>query len=175
MLVAAAGGSAYEADTPLMTAHRIAHDEPDLHPLTHAIRPLVAACLAPEPELRPTAAETLEWLAALLGRELDVEDDPADAETPEPTLSARDHKHVLTAGPDGLALGVEGGTAEFDWAKLESATVVPQRRWRALDVEAATAGGSAWPCTVHAGTEAELERWIFQLHRILRRYAPHAR
>ncbi|MFW6691317.1 hypothetical protein [Streptomyces sp. MAR4 CNX-425] len=175
VLVAAAGGSGYEADTPLMTAHRIAHDEPDLDPLTGDIRPLVAACLAPEPELRPTAAEMLEWLAALLGHELDVEDDPADSEGPEPTLSARDHMNALTAGPDGLALGVEGDTTEFDWAELDSVTVAPHFRWRALDVVAATADGSTEPCTVHAGTEAELARWAFQLHRILRRYAPHAR
>lgn len=57
---------------------------------------------------------------------------------------------------DGLAFGVAGGAAVFDRAGLEPVT--PQRRWRALGVEAATVTGSAWDCAVHAGTAAELER-----------------
>ncbi|MFI6652086.1 serine/threonine-protein kinase [Streptomyces sp. NPDC050529] len=64
VLVAAAGGSAFGAGTPMGLMYRSVHETPDLAALPEALRPIVASCLAKEPAQRPTPEGLLDLFAA---------------------------------------------------------------------------------------------------------------
>ncbi|NEB36307.1 serine/threonine-protein kinase [Streptomyces sp. SID14515] len=60
VLVAAAGGSAFGAGTPMGMMYRSVHEPPDLAAVPEGLRPVLAACLAKEPDQRPTPAGLLD-------------------------------------------------------------------------------------------------------------------
>ncbi|CAM5538988.1 Serine/threonine-protein kinase PknD [Streptomyces avidinii] len=60
VLVAAAGGSAFGGGTPMALMYRSVHEEANLSALPAGLRPIVAACLAKEPGLRPTPPGLLD-------------------------------------------------------------------------------------------------------------------
>ncbi|MFJ2022821.1 serine/threonine-protein kinase [Streptomyces sp. NPDC087897] len=60
VIVAAAGGSAFGAGTPMGLMYRSVHEPPDLAAVPEGLRPVVAACLAKAPEERPTPASLLD-------------------------------------------------------------------------------------------------------------------
>ncbi|MFI1222943.1 MULTISPECIES: serine/threonine-protein kinase [unclassified Streptomyces] len=70
VLVAAAGGSAFGAGTPMGMMYRSVHEPPDLAAVPEGLRPVLAACLTKAPDQRPTPAGLLD---------LFVPDAPADA------------------------------------------------------------------------------------------------
>jgi hypothetical protein len=93
---------------------RIAEEEPDLTGVPQALTGLVTACLAKEPQRRPTAeqlavhtrtdadgpwlpAELLAELGRLAARMLTAETPPQDLPTPTPTRSKRRWRPVLAA------------------------------------------------------------------------------
>ncbi|MEW9509005.1 serine/threonine-protein kinase [Streptomyces bacillaris] len=63
VLVAAAGGSAFGAGTPMGLMYRSVHEPADLGAVPEELRPVVRACLAKEPERRPTPAQLLDLFA----------------------------------------------------------------------------------------------------------------
>ncbi|MFG2622544.1 serine/threonine-protein kinase [Streptomyces sp. NPDC048507] len=63
VLVAAAGGSAFGAGTPMGLMYRSVHEQPDLSALPQGIRPAVAGCLAKNPAQRPTLEALLDLFA----------------------------------------------------------------------------------------------------------------
>ncbi|MCD9902668.1 serine/threonine protein kinase [Streptomyces sp. MT29] len=63
VLVAAAGGSAFGAGTPMGLMYRSVHEPPDLAAVPEGLRPVLTACLAKEPDRRPTSAELLDLFA----------------------------------------------------------------------------------------------------------------
>ncbi|MFJ8653068.1 serine/threonine-protein kinase [Streptomyces rochei] len=68
VLVAAAGGSAFGAGTPMGMMYRSVHEPPDLSAVPAALRPIVASCLAKEPGQRPTPGTLLDMIAPTTGR-----------------------------------------------------------------------------------------------------------
>ncbi|WP_242426848.1 MULTISPECIES: RodZ domain-containing protein [unclassified Streptomyces] len=60
VLVAAAGGSAFGAGTPMALMYRSVHEPADLSTVPQGLRPVVAACLAKDPADRPTPAKLLD-------------------------------------------------------------------------------------------------------------------
>ncbi|MFD4221027.1 serine/threonine-protein kinase [Streptomyces griseus] len=60
VLVAAAGGSAFGAGTPMGMMYRSVHEPPDLAAVPEGLRPVLAACLAKEPDQRPTPTGLLD-------------------------------------------------------------------------------------------------------------------
>ncbi|WP_432088348.1 RodZ domain-containing protein [Streptomyces sp. bgisy095] len=60
VLVAAAGGSAFGAGTPMALMYRSVHEPADLSAVPRGLRPVVAACLAKDPADRPTPARLLD-------------------------------------------------------------------------------------------------------------------
>ncbi|MFC8537117.1 serine/threonine-protein kinase [Streptomyces sp. NPDC057249] len=77
VLVAAAGGSAFGAGTPMGLMYRSVHEAPDLGAVPEGVRDVVASCLAKEPGERPTPETLLDLFAP--GAPADV---PATATPP---------------------------------------------------------------------------------------------
>ncbi|MFI7412095.1 serine/threonine-protein kinase [Streptomyces sp. NPDC049627] len=69
----AALGEPLYGDGPAATVlYRIVHSDPDLSRLPEQLRPLIARCLAADPEERATLAEVVEWCRERLGRDADA-------------------------------------------------------------------------------------------------------
>lgn len=68
VLVAAAGGTAFGAGTPMGQMYRSVHEPPDLSTVPEAIREVAAACLAKDPAERPGPERLLDWFDELEGR-----------------------------------------------------------------------------------------------------------
>ncbi|NED91127.1 serine/threonine protein kinase [Streptomyces sp. SID11233] len=68
VLVAAAGGSAFGAGTPMGMMYRSVHEAPDLTAVPDGLRPVVASCLAKSPDQRPTLGHLLDLIAPATAR-----------------------------------------------------------------------------------------------------------
>ncbi|MDT0569019.1 serine/threonine-protein kinase [Streptomyces sp. DSM 3412] len=62
---AATGRGPFDSDSPYVVAYQVVHDEPDLTGVPGNLAPLVRACLAKEPEDRPTADELMRELRSV--------------------------------------------------------------------------------------------------------------
>ncbi|MGW5172334.1 serine/threonine-protein kinase [Streptomyces nodosus] len=74
---AALGGPLYGDGPAVSVLYRIVNSEPDLSLLPERLRPLIARCLAADPEERVTPAEVVEWCRRELGRDADSGGGPA--------------------------------------------------------------------------------------------------
>ena len=74
---AALGAPLYGDGPAVNVLYRIVHSEPDLSPLPEEVRPLIARCLAADPEQRATLAEVLDWCRRRLGPDADAGAGPA--------------------------------------------------------------------------------------------------
>ncbi|MGW2049673.1 serine/threonine-protein kinase [Streptomyces sp. NPDC001858] len=66
---AALGKPLYGEGSAVGVLYRIVHDAPDLSVLPAQLRPLIARCLAAEPQERATPAEIVEWCRRELGQD----------------------------------------------------------------------------------------------------------
>ncbi|MFF6787258.1 PQQ-binding-like beta-propeller repeat protein [Streptomyces sp. NPDC012510] len=62
---AATGRGPFDSDSPYVVAYQVVHDEPDLTGVPENLAALVRACLAKEPEERPTADELMSRLRSV--------------------------------------------------------------------------------------------------------------
>ncbi|PBC60230.1 serine/threonine protein kinase [Streptomyces sp. Tue6028] len=69
---AALGEPLYGDGPAVNVLYRIVHSEPDLSLLPEQLRPVVARCLAADPEERVTPAEVVAWCRQRLGRDADA-------------------------------------------------------------------------------------------------------
>ncbi|WP_445524373.1 serine/threonine-protein kinase [Streptomyces cyslabdanicus] len=74
---AALGEPLYGDGPAVSVLYRIVNDEPDLSLLPEQLRPLIARCLAADPEDRPAPAEIVEWCRQRLGGDADAGGGPA--------------------------------------------------------------------------------------------------
>ncbi|MGW2614323.1 serine/threonine-protein kinase [Streptomyces sp. NPDC001500] len=65
MVHAATGRGPFDSDSPYVVAYQVVHDEPDLTGVPDNLAPLVARCLAKEPEERPTPDELMRELRSV--------------------------------------------------------------------------------------------------------------
>ncbi|MGW1221795.1 protein kinase domain-containing protein [Streptomyces californicus] len=103
VLVAAAGGSAFGTGTPMGMMYRSVHEPPDLAAVPEGLRPVVAACLAKDPEERPTPASLLDRFAPDATPSPSPGPRPAHAPTaaapPPPPAYAPASAHTSPPGP----------------------------------------------------------------------------
>ncbi|QNP63000.1 serine/threonine-protein kinase [Streptomyces genisteinicus] len=97
VLVAAAGGSAFGAGTPMGLMYRSVHEPPDLAAVPEGLRPAVASCLAKEPAGRPTPAELLDLFLP------DAADHPPTVALPPPPPYAPHGASPFGPPPQGAA------------------------------------------------------------------------
>jgi serine/threonine protein kinase len=62
---AATGRGPFDSDSPYVVAYQVVHDEPDLTGVPDNLAPLVRACLAKEPDDRPTADQLMHELRSV--------------------------------------------------------------------------------------------------------------
>ncbi|MGW0748341.1 serine/threonine-protein kinase [Streptomyces sp. NPDC002587] len=74
---AALGEPLYGDGPSVSVLFRIVHSDPDLSRLPEPLRPLIARCLASEPEERATPAEIVAWCRKHLGKDADAGGGPA--------------------------------------------------------------------------------------------------
>ncbi|GGL89781.1 hypothetical protein GCM10010129_37030 [Streptomyces fumigatiscleroticus] len=88
----AALGRPLYGDGPAATVlYRIVHEDPDLSPLPEPLRPLLARCLAADPEERVTPADVVAWCRRQLGPDAEAGAGPAvwrEVTGPEVTVPA---------------------------------------------------------------------------------------
>lgn len=88
---AALGEPLYGDGPSVSVLYRIVHSEPDLSLLPEPLRPLIARCLAADPEERATPAEIVEWCRRRLDADADSGAGPAvwrEVTGPEVTVPA---------------------------------------------------------------------------------------
>ncbi|MET7642301.1 serine/threonine-protein kinase [Streptomyces sp. NPDC005426] len=196
VLVAAAGGSAFGAGTPMGMMYRSVHEAPDLAAVPEGLRPVVAACLAKEPGRRPTPEGLLDLFVpgdavpysptraapplpayapsnAVLQHQAPTVSAPAGYGAP---AGASDIAFVAVASDSSLlidAVGVELGTPmgdlQFTWAQIgtvEYAAEGPKH----LRVVVRLHDGTVYPCLLAARKRARLQEWLEDLPLILEYY-----
>ncbi|WP_405937334.1 protein kinase [Streptomyces sp. NBC_00726] len=97
VLVAAAGGSAFGAGTPMGMMYRSVHEAPDLGAVPAGVRDVVAACLAKEPGERPAPEALLDLFAP--GGPAYVPTMPVPARQPGRPADATPAQHPLQPAP----------------------------------------------------------------------------
>ncbi|MGW6985293.1 serine/threonine-protein kinase [Streptomyces sp. NPDC054932] len=86
---AALGEPLYGTGPSAVLLYRIVHDEPDLSRLPEELRPLIARCLAIDPQERATPAEIVALCRKQLGEDADADSGPAlwrEVTGPEPAV-----------------------------------------------------------------------------------------
>ncbi|MCX5179269.1 serine/threonine-protein kinase [Streptomyces virginiae] len=74
---AALGEPLYGTGPSATVLYRIVHSEPDLSRVPEELRPLLARCLATDPQERATPAEIVAWCRTELGEDADADGGPA--------------------------------------------------------------------------------------------------
>ncbi|MFF9064443.1 serine/threonine-protein kinase [Streptomyces sp. NPDC014891] len=125
VLVAAAGGQPFGEGTPMMLMYRAVHEPADLSALPPGIRPVAAACLAKDPERRPTPRALLDLLA------------PMSTAGPAPDAAAHPATEVSPATPPPApspAPTAVSAAAPVAAGGLAGAATVPARPGAAVEV-----------------------------------------
>ncbi|KND27842.1 serine/threonine protein kinase [Streptomyces europaeiscabiei] len=199
VLVAAAGGSAFGAGTPMGMMYRSVHEAPDLAAVPEGLRPVLAACLAKNPAERPTPTGLLDLFVPDA-----VQHPPAAAYAPTapvlppppsyaPSNAFLPHgaPTVLAGGaPDdgdltfmavgpggsllidagGVTLGPEGAEAHYSWAEISTVTYAAEGP-KHLRVVVHPHRGTAHPCLLAARRRGRLQEWLEDLPLILECFA----
>jgi serine/threonine protein kinase len=123
---AATGRLAFGGGEPVTVAYRVVHGEPDLDDLPEELRPLVAQCLAKDPEQRPDAVRLAAEAARLRGASdwpgVPMTSDWSGASTTGDTLEL-----ATTWLPEPLALHtVRDYDLSAAYAAAETARLLPE-------------------------------------------------
>ncbi|MEV0576336.1 serine/threonine-protein kinase [Streptomyces sp. NPDC050392] len=200
VLVAAAGGSAFGAGTPMGLMYRSVHEAPDLAAVPEGVRPVVAACLEKEPGRRPTPERLLDLFvpggpaytptvavpplpsyapfdAAPLHR-APTQSTPAGHAGPGSSQAGSGSDPVFIAvAPDSSllidAVGVELGTpaGDLQFTWAEiSAVEYASDGPKHLRVVVRLHNGTTHPCLLAARKRARLQEWLEDLPLILECY-----
>lgn len=193
VLVAAAGGSAFGAGTPMGLMYRSVHAPPDLTAVPDGLRPVLEFCLAKDPSQRPTPDRLLDLFvpgAATYSPTVAVPPLPAPPSY-APSNAVPLHQAPTELAPVGaasadgdlvfvavskessflidavgVALGPEGRELQFTWAEIsavEYAATGPKH----LMVTVRLHTGATHQCLLDARRRARLQEWLKDLPLIL--------
>lgn len=190
VLVAAAGGSAFGEGTPIGMMYRSVHEQPDLTAVPPGLRPVVASCLAKDPDQRPSPGALLDVIApttATYSPTLAVPPFPSHAPhsgaamyrpptgyTPvggvpadtDLTFVAVAQESALLMDAGGLTLDSKSGFLQFTWAEI-STVEYGAASPRHLGVTVRLHDGTAHPCVIAARRRSRLQQWLQDLPLIL--------
>lgn len=194
VLVAAAGGSAFGAGTPMGLMYRSVHEAPDLAVVPEGLRPIVASCLAKEPAHRPTPAGLLDLFVPGVAAH-----PPTVAVLPPPPSYAPSNAPVpwhqaptafapvggpaspgdtdisfLAVAPDvhllidaaGVEIGTVSGDWQFAWSRISRVEYAAEGP-KHLRAVVRLHDGTAYPCLIPARRRARLREWLADLPLIL--------
>ncbi|MFI6864281.1 serine/threonine-protein kinase [Streptomyces sp. NPDC050421] len=196
VLVAAAGGAAFGAGTPMGLMYRSVHEAPDLAVVPDGLRPIVASCLAKEPGERPTPGRLLD-LFVPGGATYTPTYAPTPAVPPLPSYAPAGpvpfHQAPTGFGPPnyqepdtgadldfmavssdsfllidavGVELGTPAGDVRFTWADISTVEYAALSP-KHLGVTVRLRNGAAYPCVLAARKRARLREWLQDLPLIL--------
>lgn len=193
VLVAAAGGSAFGAGTPMGLMYRSVHEAPDLTVVPDGLRPIVASCLAKEPGDRPTPERLLDLFVPGGATYSPTVAVPPPPPSYAPAAAVSFHQAPTGFGPPnyvepdtradmdfmavsadsfvlihaaGVELGTPLGEVRFTWADIsmvEYAATSPKH----LGVTVRLRNGAAYPCVIAARKRARLREWLEDLPLVL--------
>ncbi|MFE1827259.1 serine/threonine-protein kinase [Streptomyces yangpuensis] len=136
---AALGEPLYGTGPSALVLYRIVHSEPDLTRLPQELRPLLARCLAADPQERATPAEIVASCRRLMGEDGDADSGPAlwrevtgpeptvpdPVREPEPESEPEPSPAAGPAGPTGPAGPPGGGTPAVTPAPAPAPALAP--------------------------------------------------
>jgi serine/threonine protein kinase len=190
VLVAAAGGSAFGAGTPIGLMYRSVHEPPDLTAVPDGLRPVVASCLAKGPGQRPTPEGLLDLFApdtttysptvvlppapayppfdAVPLHQAPARPAPENEPPDDSDLSfvAVATESSLLIDASGVALDSAAGEAQFTWAEI-SAVEYAAEGPKHLGVAVRLHDGTIHRCLLTARRRARLQEWLKDLPMIL--------
>ncbi|MFJ3527448.1 serine/threonine-protein kinase [Streptomyces sp. NPDC090132] len=192
VLVAAAGGSAFGAGTPMGMMYRSVHEQPDLTAVPDGLRPVVASCLAKSPDQRPTLGHLLDLIAPATVRyspTVAIPPPPSHAPSiPVPVYQAPagygygygggappvDDPVFLAVAPDsalmvdgmGVTIDFRYRSLQFGWEEIRTVQYAPEGP-KHLRVVVHLHDGTAHPCLLAARRRSRLKAWLIDLPMIL--------
>ncbi|GAB2690389.1 serine/threonine-protein kinase [Kitasatospora kifunensis] len=197
VLVAAAGGSAFGAGTPMGLMYRSVHEAPDLSAVPEGLRPVVAACLAKDPALRPAPDRLLDlfvpasaqytptlvdWAgqkpaaAAPVGHTPSLRAEPrsgsesesGEEDGDELVFIAADRRSSVAIDGGGVVIDSEGESVELTWAEIRTVEYAVEPK--RLMVTVHRNDGTAFRCWLGSRRASRLNGWVEQLVLVLDRY-----
>ncbi|MFJ6437186.1 serine/threonine-protein kinase [Streptomyces sp. NPDC091416] len=194
VLVAAAGGAAFGAGTPMGLMYRSVHEAPDLAVVPEGLRPIVASCLAKEPGERPTPERLLDlFVPGGPTHTPTVAVPPPPSYAPAAAAAVPLHKAPPGFGPPnyvepdagsdmdfmavsadsfllvhaaGVDLGTPLGEVRFTWADISTVEYAATSP-KHLGVTVRLRNGAAYPCVIAARKRARLRAWLEDLPLVL--------
>ncbi|MEV7993658.1 serine/threonine-protein kinase [Streptomyces sp. NPDC086077] len=132
---AATGSGPFDSDSPYLVAYQVVHEEADLTGVPRELAPLVARCLAKEPEDRPTPDELMAELRSL----------SASYDTQAFIPEQRTGEQLFEPGGDELPTHRRGAPAVLDGTRKK-----PKKQGKANEAQA-RASWRRWVMGVAAG------------------------